>query len=188
MPEDNKERRQVHQVAHGTKRKETVLDKAGRLLLAEDARTVGEVMIEDYIIPSIKNAALSAFEMLLFGSTSKRGRTTDVGHTPYYSYSSSQSTYGANRVDTRLAPRSNRFDYVDYEFDTLDDVMIVIEELSALIREYGYARVADCHQSIGISGNYTDGKWGWTDVRDLRWARRGSRYILNFAPPIPLDN
>lgn len=188
MPEDNKERRQVHQVAHGTKRKVGFFDKAINAMLSEDARTVSEVMVEDYIIPFIKNSIINAMEMMFFGTTSKRGRTTDASHTPYYSYSSSQSTYGANRVDTRLAPRSNRFDYVDYEFDTLDDVMIVIEELSALIREYGYARVADCHQSIGISGNYTDGKWGWTDVRDLRWARRGSRYILNFAPPIPLDN
>lgn len=185
MAEEKKERK-LQQVATPRQRKETLADKVSGIFFSEDAATVGDVIWNDYIIPGIKNAALSALEMLLFGN--RGGYRGGRSHVPYNRYY--ESGNGSSSSSRRVAntDRTSRFDYSEYEFRDLGEVNHVITEMEELVREDGYARVTDLNQLIGISGKFTDNKWGWNDCRDFGYKRTASGYILNFADPIPLNN
>lgn len=179
------ERRQLPQVASGHLKKQTLLDKAAKSFISEDINTVADVAWNEWVKPFLKRSFVNAIDMLLNGNQSQRGGYYGSGsHTPYYRYSDSGVSYRENR---RVAPSRNRFDYMDYEFDTLEDVMRIIEELTDILRQYPNVRVTDVDTAIGITGKFTDQNWGWTDPRDFSWSRYGSKYVLNFAPPVPLD-
>ena len=186
MAED-KEKRQVQQIANAHIRKRNVFDKATEMFITEDARTVGQTIIEDYVIPGIKNALVNSLEMILFGSSS-RGRRGYGGNTH-----TSYSKYYINDRDRYDSPRrmanvnrADRFDYVDCAFDDIADVTRVIQDMSDYIRDYHEVSVSILNQFIGISGKWTDKDWGWNDARDFRWKRVGRYYYLDFAEPIPL--
>ena len=184
MAEENK--KEIRQVANAHLRKRTLVDKATDVFFSEDARTVGDTIIQDYVIPGIKNAVINALEMLLFGSTRRRGSSRMGGsHVSYDRFydDDRDGRYPSNRRVER--DRHSRFDYMDCEFDTLGEVTDAIEEMTDYIREYGFARVSNLNNAIGISGQWTDRNWGWNDARDFSWRRYGRKYVLDFAPPIP---
>lgn len=185
MAEDNK--RVLKPVANVHERKKSLVDKFAGVFFSSDARSVAETIFNEWIIPGMKNAAISSIEMLLWGD--RRGGRSSSGpyHTSYTSYSRNNTYYDSGRRVASVGDR-NGFDYTNYDFASLAEVTQVIDEMTELIRsEYRCARVADLNQLIGISGKYTDQKWGWTDARDFRYRRVGAYYILDFAPPVPLD-
>lgn len=183
MAED---RKQLPQVATGHLRKQTAVGKAAKAFFSEDAGTVASVAWHEWIVPFLKRSAVNAFDMLLNGGNATRGGYYAKNEpTPYYRYSASSNSY--NSGTTRMAPSRGRFQYMDYDFDNLEDVLRVIDELTDLLRQYPNVRVTDVNTAIGITGTYIDQNWGWTDARDFRWDRRYGKYYLNFAQPIPLD-
>ena len=184
----SEEKREVKQVANAHLRKRTVVDKAAEVFFSEDARTVGETLMEDWVIPGIKNGLVTALEMLLFGTASRgRRRGSNGRHVSYEKfYEDDDRRYPATRrVELN---RRSRFDYMDCEFDTLGEVTDAIEEMTDYIRDYGFARVSNLDKVIGISGQWTDRNWGWNDARDFNWRRYGRKYVLDFAPPIPVSD
>lgn len=185
MAEDKKE---VRQIAQGHLRKRTVLDKATEMFITEDARTVGQTILEDYVIPGIKNAFLTSIEMLLFGASSRGGRRNYGTHTSYSKYYYSDRDRNDPPRKMANVNRSSRFDYVDYGFDDIADVTRVIQDMSDYIRDYDDVSVAILNQFIGITGKFTDKNWGWNDARDFSWKRVGRYYYLDFAEPIPLQS
>jgi len=63
----------------------------------------------------------------------------------------------------------------------------VIERLFDLVSRYEAATVADLYELVGVSGNYTDDKWGWTDVRGSGVTRVRNGYLLDLPKPEPID-
>jgi hypothetical protein len=63
----------------------------------------------------------------------------------------------------------------------------VINCLVDLIQDYGQATVSDLYDLVGITGNFTDNKYGWTDLRSATATRIHEGYMLNLPKPIPLD-
>lgn len=56
-----------------------------------------------------------------------------------------------------------------------------------LIGKFEQATVEDFYELVGETSQYTDSKWGWTDLRDVGVIRSGGAYLLNLPKPIPLD-
>ena len=63
----------------------------------------------------------------------------------------------------------------------------VIARLDELVDLYGMASVADLYDLVGISGQYTDNKYGWTDVRNASHVRVRDGYLLKLPKARPLD-
>lgn len=186
MADDKKE---IRQVANAHLRKRTAIDKATEVFFSEDARTVGETIMQEYVIPGIKNGLVNALEMLLFGSTSRGGRRRVSERHVSYDRFYDDDRSDRYRTNRRVEPsRHSRFDYMDCEFDTLGEVTDAIEEMTDYIRDYGIATVANLNKAIGISGQWTDRNWGWNDARDFNWRRYGRKYVLDFAPPMPVTD
>lgn len=56
------------------------------------------------------------------------------------------------------------------------------------ISKYDSVTLADLGEMLGITGDFTDVKYGWTDLKDADIRRaRGGGYILLLPPPEPLD-
>ena len=50
--------------------------------------------------------------------------------------------------------------------------------MDELIATYGLVSVADFYDLVGVSGNYTDNKYGWTDIRGATTVRVGDGYMI----------
>lgn len=62
----------------------------------------------------------------------------------------------------------------------------VLEQLRELINQYEIATVSDLYQLVGHTGEFTDDKWGWDDLRSasIRPIRGG--YLLNMPRTQPI--
>ena len=63
----------------------------------------------------------------------------------------------------------------------------VIDRLFDLLSKYDNASVADLYELVGITANFTDEKWGWTDLRGASVAKVRNGYLLDLPRPEPLD-
>lgn len=63
----------------------------------------------------------------------------------------------------------------------------VLEELDNMIQRYGTASVSSFYNLVGVTGDYTDNKWGWNESRgfDIQRVREG--YLLDLPKPEPID-
>ena len=78
------------------------------------------------------------------------------------------------------------FDYDDITFATRGDAESVLMRMDELIDVYGSACVADFYDLAGVTGNYTDNKYGWIDLQSATVIRMRDGYIIKFPKVMPL--
>ena len=59
--------------------------------------------------------------------------------------------------------------------------------MDELIKEYGQVAVADLYDLVGITGSYTDNKYGWTNLRNAEAIRDRDGYLLRLPKALPLS-
>ena len=77
----------------------------------------------------------------------------------------------------------------------LDDIILesrgeaedVLERMDELIATYQLVSVADFYDLVGVSGNYTDNKYGWTDIRNASVIRVRDGYMIKLPKALPLN-
>ena len=167
----------IHQKTTGEKLKET--------LFGEGVDNVGDYVIFDVIIPTLKemvvNSVSDGINMLLFGET-KRGRSNSrnnrSGYVQYESYS---------RNRDRDSGRRAQFDFSDIEFETRADAIDVLDAIEDTISMYDVASVSDLYEFAGITPRPTDNNYGWTSVNTAEiLMKRNGNYILSMPRPKPL--
>lgn len=67
------------------------------------------------------------------------------------------------------------------------DAEAVIDNMFRRCSDYNSVTVADFYELCGITPNWTDDKFGWTDIRGAGVLRVGGGFIVNLPRPIPLD-
>ena len=63
----------------------------------------------------------------------------------------------------------------------------VLSRMDELIDTYGVVSVADLYDLVGISCNYTDNKYGWTNIRNVEPIRVRDGYMLKLPKAMPID-
>ena len=72
--------------------------------------------------------------------------------------------------------------------DSRGEAEEVFSKMQDLISEYGLVSVADFYDIVGIKGNYTDNRYGWTNIRNAEAVRlRDRSYLLKLPKAMPLD-
>ena len=162
--------------------------------IAGDGHGVWHYVLFEVIVPATKDVIADVVsqgvERMVYGearSTSRRGNRPS-GSSGYVSYNrySQQSREPATRPNlSRSARSTHSFDQIILE--TRGEALEVIDRLEDLIERYGEATVADLYGLIDITSQFTDEKWGWTDIsrHDIRRVQRGYQLIL--PRPISLD-
>lgn len=163
------------------KRKRPLGRQLSDIFLAEDWDTVKQYIVWDVIIPGIKYTFVNALEMMILGETRGGGNGKYRDYTSY-----SRNNNKTNRRDFTDNNRSKP-DYRDYTFQTRRDAEEVLAALRDRIREYGSSSVADFYDAVGQSTEYTENRYGWTnlDKASVRPCRDG--YYIDLPKAIVID-
>lgn len=186
-------RKKVDKVVTGEaiQRKKPIGSRIKETFTGEDARSVGSYILFDVIVPAAKamlaDAASQGAERLLFGDSSPRKRSGG-GRTNYTSYNrmhSSSNNSGSKREISYRARATHDFDEIVVE--SRGDAEEVLDRLGDLVDNYDVASVADFYDLVGITGSFTDDKWGWFDLRSASVRRVRDGYLISLPKPQPLD-
>jgi hypothetical protein len=63
----------------------------------------------------------------------------------------------------------------------------VLDRLFDILNKYQTVSVSDLYELVGITANFTDEKWGWTELRGSQVAKVRNGYLLDLPRPEPLD-
>lgn len=178
--------KKVEKVVTGTvkKRKKSFGSKLKETFVKEDRGDVKEYLIFDIIIPTIRDTIVdgvcNTMHMIFYGDTKRRDRgrvantSTRVSYASYYKDSDDRRS--------RASVRESRNDANDDDilFETRAEAQNVLDSLADIIDEYGSASIADFYDLCGVTENYTDHKYGWTDVSKATISSvRGGYFVLN---------
>lgn len=182
------ERRTEKVVTGGTKlRKKSALTKTVNAFLPGDVDDVKRYVLMDVLVPTIKrtisDVVRNAVDMLLGVNTTPRSSSPAGTRVSYRSYYDARDD---RRESTALRPRSTPYSYDDVVFDRYDDAAEVLLRMRELVSRFDAVSVADLFDMTGHAGNYTDNKYGWTDLSDARVERVSDGYIIRLPRPIVL--
>lgn len=162
--------------------------KFADIFISEDVSNVKDYILLDVIIPSVKKAiydlVVGSLDMSLFGGRGGKRSTADkVSYRDYSSVSRRDSRDERSYSRTRTA---SGYSYDDVFVDTRGEAESVLSRMDEIIEEYNEVRVADLYDLVGITGEYTDNKYGWTNIRNARIVRTRDGYKIEMPRAIPL--
>ena len=190
-------KKQVKKVIQGEaiQRKKPLGRRIVETFTGDDMNSVGQYILFEVLLPAAKtmisDAASQGVERLLFGDSRPTRTPTSSGYKPgYTSYNSISSRVGRRDEPPRSLSRQARSTHDFGEFLLRDRVEAetVLDGMMAILEQYDVVTVSDFYSLVGISGEFTDEKWGWTDLRDARIHRAGSQgFALQLPPTAPID-
>lgn len=180
------ERKKVEKVVKGNvKRKKNNVRKITDTFVSEDMENVKSYVLFDVLVPAVKKAIAdivsNGIEMLLYGTTNGSKRNNSSTYVSYNKYSS-------DRRDDRYSNGTRRgiYSFDDIVFSSRGEAEDVRERMDELIDMYGNVSVADMCDLAGVSCNYTDNKYGWTNIRNAEIVRVRDGYIIKMPKALPL--
>lgn len=196
----NTEKKKIEQITSGTvkQQKPSFMRRMTSTFLEDDTKSVGDYIVHDVLIPAAK-AMLSdmvggGIDMLLFGG--RRGsRTNREGGRSYVNYNN--ASYRGGNVRNARDPREQqrdisrvgraRHDFGEIILETRGEAEEVLSHLVDLTIDYDMASVADLYDLVGITSNFTDNKYGWTDLRNSSVSRVRGGYLINLPKTQQLE-
>ncbi len=182
-------KKQIKRVATAKNAKKSLGVKFAEAFISDDIDSVKRYVVMDVIIPAIKDAladtVIGAVEMMLFGSTRKSsGSRRTVSNGGYYDYSASSRSREKQRNE-RQGP--TKADYRNLVFDSRSEAEVVLDNLNEYIAEYGAVSVSELLYSVNLSADFTDNKYGWTDLSDAKVRHVREGWLLDIPRAYPLD-
>lgn len=169
-------------------RKTPLSSKFKEAIAGDDTQSVASYIFFDVIIPAAKSMLADAtsqfIERLLFGE-SKRQSGGRQGYTSYNKmYSPRQNKPSRPEISSRGRATHN---FGEVILATRGEAEHVLDSLMALIDDYSVATVSDLYDLVGITGNFTDDKWGWYDLRGSGVSRVREGYLINLPQTQQID-
>jgi hypothetical protein len=196
----NPEKPQVQQVVKGeaVRRKKPLGRRLKELIFGgADGGSVWEYVTQDVLVPAAKDTLVDVvregIERMVFGeATARRSRSRNRPGETFISYNrysgGGRREESHDRHRTQMSRRGRaRHDFDEIILPTRHEADEVIERLFDLISQYEIATVSDLYDLVGLQANYTDDKWGWTELPGAGVSRVRSGYLLDLPRPIPLD-
>lgn len=187
--DEQQEPKRAEKIVHGkVKTKKNKTRKLTDVFITEDAANVKNYIVMDVIVPSIKKAiydlVVGALDMSLFGGRGggKRPTADKVSFRDYNSVSRRDDrTYGSNSRTT-----ASGYSYDDIILDSRGEAEAVLMRMDEIMEEYEIVRVADLYDLVGITGDYTDNKYGWTNIRNAEVVRVRDGYKIKMPRALPI--
>lgn len=173
------EDRKMEKVVTGAvrQRKKTGLSRAASTFMPGDVDSVKSYILMDVLVPSIKRAisdiVCNGINMLLGEPTRGKGggNAAKVSYRQYYRDPDDRRDYARPRAQAQ-------YSYDDIIFDNRGDAEEVLYRMEELLERFEVVSVADLFDMAGISCNYTDNKYGWTDLRSAHVERVRDGYVI----------
>jgi len=101
-----------------------------------------------------------------------RHRTPGRGIPRYNPKRFRHNNFGSNRPKSRPVE--------DIFFESYEDANLVLCELRGMIKDYGWATVADLMTLVGLPRNFTDEQYGWTSLDATGIGPVNDDYVITF--------
>lgn len=158
--------------------------------ISEDAKSVKSYVFGEVLIPAIKKAisdiVTDGIDIILYGESRRgsRGRSTadKVSYRSYY-----DGGYSRPRIGERQALTAGSYSYDDIILSSRGEAEDVLARMDELMDTYGLVRVADLYDLVGITGNYTDNKYGWTNITRAEIVRNRDGFMIKMPRAVPID-
>lgn len=184
------EKKRVEKITTGkvtVKKKGEMSKFAGKIISQEDVGNIRSYLIDDVIIPTIKNTIWDAFtnslDMVLFGGTGrgkKKSSANKISYRDYYDKRDDRRRYGQSRVNSL-------YDLDDIVLESRGEAERVLDQMSELIDTYKFVRVSDLYDLIGESCDYTANNYGWSNLRNADVIHTRDGYKLKLPRALPID-
>lgn len=166
------------------KKKKSEIRKFTDVFVSEDVHNVKSYIWMDVLVPAMKKAiadvVTNGIDMLLYGETGRTKRGTPsskVSYGSYYKREDDRRNYDSGR---------SRYSYDDIVLESRGEAEEVLSQMDAIMEEYGMVRVADLYDLVGITGEHTDNKYGWTNIRNAEVQRVRDGYMIKMPRAIPI--
>lgn len=183
-----REGKRADKVVRGkVKTKKNEVRRLTDLFFSEDTANVGNYILMDVLVPSIKKAiydiVVSSLDMSLFGgrgSGDRGGRRSSGDKVSYRDYN------GMSRRDDRPYSRGSRDRvYEDIVFETRPDAKEVLDGMDEIMESYDFVRVADMYDLAGLTCEHTMNNYGWDDIRSAKIVPVSGGYIIKMPRALP---
>lgn len=181
--------KKVEKVISGTAKtkKKTGVMKLADIFIEDDVNSVKSYIIGDVVVPTIKktiyDVITGSLDMFFFGGTGggrTRSTADKVSYRNYTSYS--------NKRESRPTTRSvTGYSYDEIVLDSRGEAEEVLTRMDELVSTYGIVSVADFYDLVGVTCQYTDNKYGWTNIRNAQVMRVRDGYMIKMPKAMPLD-
>ena len=121
--------------------------------------------------------------MLLRGDAGGRNRRSTADRVSYVKYYDRKDD--SRRADTSRTRTG--YNYDDIILQTRGEAEEVLSRMDEIIDTYGVVSVSDLYDLVGITGNYTDNKYGWTNIRNAKPIRVRDGYMLDLPKVLPIN-
>lgn len=196
--------KKVEKVVTGnvTIKKKSTFAKMRDMFIAEDADKVGNYILMDVLVPSIKRAIVDIIKSsadMIFGT---KGSQKSSGTTYTYGGIASHVSYGSisqqnKQVREPTYEQASKWDFSCVEFNWFDNAEDnkreadrVVSTMCDLIESYKSASVADlCEILGGLPYEYTAHDYGWTNLTSVVPIKipGTNGYYLRFPKVVPVD-
>lgn len=182
-------KKKVEKVVTGNARtkKKGEINKIADIFISEDVKNVKSYILLDVLVPAIKKAisdiVTNGIDMVLYGEKSAPGKKSPASKVSYRSYYDKGREYDSRPVSRGVVG----YNYDDILLDTRGEAEEVISRMDELISTYGLVSVADLYDLVGITGSFTDNKYGWTDIRSATVIRVSDGYMIKLPKTMPLN-
>lgn len=166
-------------------KKKNDIQKFAETFVKEDLHTVESYIWTEVLLPAFKAVISDSVNMMLYGETSGNRKTNNkrVSQVSYSSYYDRPN----DRRESNYVRSASRYIFDDLKFEDRGDADEVLSTLDDLLNRYPSVSIADLNELVGITGRYTDNKYGWTDISQAYIERTRDGYILRMPKAIPLD-
>lgn len=180
------EKKRVEKVIHGKVkvRPKSGLHKLTDVFISEDAANVKSYIVMDVLVPAVKKAisdiVRDGIDMILYGE-SKGRNSSNSSYVSYRDYSRRDEDRFRDRDRDRRG-----YNHDDIVLESRGEAEEVITRMDELIETYGVVSVADLYDLVGKTCEYTDNKYGWTNVRNAEPIRVRDGWMLRLPKALPL--
>ena len=165
-------------------RKKPMSKRMRDVFISEDAETIRSYILMDVIVPEIKEIIMETVNVILFGGSKPTPKKKNTTYVSYSSYSSPSHKAQQKQIEKRNSVR----DLNDVIFESRGEAEEVLSSLVDIVNDYEIATVADFYDLVGITGSFTDNKYGWDNFQGVNVSRaRGGGYIINLPRPLFID-
>jgi len=184
---ENREEKKVEKVITGTVRAKKK-NKFMEAFFSEEVSSVKSYILVDVLIPAAKKAfsdvITSGIDMILYGENGRRKKNSHASKVSYRSYYDREPE--RRRTYDALPVRAS-YSFDDIILDSRGEAEEVFMRMDELIDRYEVVSVFDLFELVGLPTNYTDNKYGWTDIQRAKVIRVRDGYLLQLPKPMPLD-
>lgn len=169
-------------------KKKNEIQKFADVFISEDVNNVKSYIVLDVLVPAIKKAisdiVTNGIDMILYGESGRTKKNSTASKISYRSYYEKENDQKRSYNSTSV---KSGYSYDDIILDNRGEAEDVLARMDELVATYGIASVADLYDLVGITGNYTDNKYGWTDVRSAAVVRTRDGYLIKLPKVLPLN-